>query len=215
MSYSLNEVEALAKRATRGGGYAWGLAEDAGKSVRWLTSHGLPGPSLLASLLKLNDGLQKRDVAPQSFHSPWTGSTGRLCPLMSGAALSDCATQFRGGSGIELLNISHPLLILPSAASVAKQIGTVVSLQWSNLQLATDGHALSVTGSHEKLITEDFINIRCVAHGDLTSPNLPNIRSDMDISSYKQLCAFAHRTYAPATSESRLLGAGAGLSDND
>ena len=29
------------------------------------------------------------------------------------------------------------------------------------------------------------------------------------------LNTFAHRTYAPATEESRLLGAGAGLSDND
>ncbi len=30
-----------------------------------------------------------------------------------------------------------------------------------------------------------------------------------------RLTGYAHRTYAPATSQSRLAGAGAGLTDND
>ncbi|NND22495.1 MAG: DUF3726 domain-containing protein, partial [Silicimonas sp.] len=39
MSYSLNEVEATAKKAARGAGYPWGLAEEAAKATRWLCAH--------------------------------------------------------------------------------------------------------------------------------------------------------------------------------
>jgi hypothetical protein len=35
MMRSLNEIEAMAKRAVRGAGLAWGLAEEAGKALRW------------------------------------------------------------------------------------------------------------------------------------------------------------------------------------
>ena len=45
---------------------------------------------------------------------------------------------------------------------------------------------------------------------------LPNAtRAAPDPSAWAALTDLAHRTYAPATEESRRLGAGAGLSDND
>lgn len=44
MSFALNEIEATAKRATRGAGYDWGLAEDASKAVRWLCARGWTAP---------------------------------------------------------------------------------------------------------------------------------------------------------------------------
>ena len=43
MTFSLNEIEAIGKRAARGAGLPWGLAEEAGKAARWLTARGLPG----------------------------------------------------------------------------------------------------------------------------------------------------------------------------
>ena len=33
MNFSLNEMEAIAKRAARGAGYPWGLAEEASKAT--------------------------------------------------------------------------------------------------------------------------------------------------------------------------------------
>ena len=46
-------------------------------------------------------------------------------------------------------------------------------------------------------------------------PSKRHLRADPDPNDWAALLAFAHRTYAPATEESRLRGAGAGLSDND
>ncbi|WP_172978117.1 DUF3726 domain-containing protein [Roseovarius sp. THAF27] len=35
MTWSLNEIEALARKPTRGAGYPWGLAEETGRAARW------------------------------------------------------------------------------------------------------------------------------------------------------------------------------------
>ena len=51
--------------------------------------------------------------------------------------------------------------------------------------------------------------------GQLTTPRPHVTRATPDPVCWDTLNRFAHRTYAPATEESRLLGAGAGLSDND
>ena len=53
MSYALNEVEATAKRAARGAGYSWGLAEEASKATRWLCAKGIDGSAVLAGLLEV------------------------------------------------------------------------------------------------------------------------------------------------------------------
>ena len=37
MTYSLYEIEVTGKRAARGSGFSWGLAEEAGKATRWLS----------------------------------------------------------------------------------------------------------------------------------------------------------------------------------
>lgn len=72
MSHSLNEIAALAKRAARGAGLSWGMAEEAGRAARWLASYDLTGPALLCDVLTKNDRVPQEQVAP----SPWL-VTGR------------------------------------------------------------------------------------------------------------------------------------------
>ena len=52
MSWSLVETRAMATKATRGAGYSWGLAEEAGFAVHWLQLNGAPGVEALARLLE-------------------------------------------------------------------------------------------------------------------------------------------------------------------
>ena len=40
LNLSLNEVAATAKKAARGAGYSWGMAEEAAAAVRWLAACG-------------------------------------------------------------------------------------------------------------------------------------------------------------------------------
>lgn len=57
MVLSLNEVQVTAKKAARGAGYPWGIAEEAGQAARWLCSHGLDGCAALAGVLARFDGI--------------------------------------------------------------------------------------------------------------------------------------------------------------
>ena len=41
MYMSLNEIDVSVKRAARGVGMSWGLAEEAGKAARWLAARRL------------------------------------------------------------------------------------------------------------------------------------------------------------------------------
>ena len=67
MTWSLNEIETLSRKAARGAGLSWGLAEEAGKATRWLAAAGLPGPQVLAATPgRLNDFL----APPPGFSAP-------------------------------------------------------------------------------------------------------------------------------------------------
>ncbi|MEM7509112.1 MAG: DUF3726 domain-containing protein [Pseudomonadota bacterium] len=214
MSFSLNEVEALAKRAARGSGLHWGLAEEAAKGVRWLARFGLPGPALLADLLILNDGAAHEDLTPSDLDGVWTAPAGRLSPLIAGAALSDCADQLRHGS-LRLGPVSQPMLLAPFAAAAARYLGQGVALRWAGTTLLGDGTVLEISGDQAGATAELVEHVEC-ALADPPAKALTSVeRAEVDGQTWARLGVFAARTYAPATEASRLLGAGAGVSDND
>lgn len=208
MTYSLNEIEATAKRAARGAGYSWGLAEDAGKATRWLCANGLDGVAVLTGLLD-------RQMAGSVAHSPkmqdgtWQGDDV-LCPLAAGTYLSDCAHEL-SRIAIRMQRVSFPLMILPFAANVALVHKTCVSVGADGQLAFTDGRFLRGADS----FPDHAIELTVEIGGDLSEQVARLSRGMPDPDSWNRLNSYAHRTYAPATDESRLLGAGAGLSDND
>lgn len=154
MSWSLIEVEALAKKAAKGAGYSWGEAEDAARAVRWLEARGLGGAAALAAHL--------------------TGGGKGSCPIWKGIAVSDGVED---ATTVDPDTLDQPLLFLPFA-------------DWA--------------GAGQETAQRMGITI-CNAQ----------VRSYTDTGTMNVLGKFAHKTYAPSTEESRALGAGAGLSDND
>lgn len=211
MTLSLNEVEALARKAARGAGYPWGVAEEAGRAVRWLSASEIDGCAALAALLVESDGidLSGRTPAPGPV---WTSPTNRLCPLMTGGALSDLAETL-AGQGTRLENVAHPILLAPFAGLSARCLESSVALEWDDTRVATDGEAVVVTGAIGAASASVTVKIGSRFAAREVQPKCsranPNAR-DLEV-----LNRFAHRTYAPATEASRLSGAGAGLSDND
>lgn len=212
MTLSLNEIEVTARKAARGAGYSWGLAEEAGKATRWLCAHGMDGCAALAGLLTLVDSADLPDRSPIADGPAWKAPGGTLCPLIAGAALSDRAYQV-GGSELRLENVTLPILLAPFAALLGRQTGQTVTVAWPGTQLCTDGARIGLTGA----LRDDpgSATVTVTAGGTIDAPNPARGRADPDPAAWKILNAFAHRTYAPATEESRLRGAGAGLSDND
>ncbi len=200
MTFSLNELEAMAKRATRGAGYPWGLAEEAAKATRWLAATGLDGAHALAALLRQDFA---SDLTGHTPNAAWR-SAEALCPLATGAALSDGAPLLRNGP-VTLHNAAAPLLILPFAASAARQLNTNVTLTCGATTAITDGCALTLSGPLPDLADPFDIHLG----GTLTTVLPHKSRAAPDPDAWQILTQFAHRTYAPATEESRRLGAGA------
>ncbi|WP_027258059.1 DUF3726 domain-containing protein [Leisingera aquimarina] len=215
MNHSLNEIEAMCKRAARGAGLSWGLAEEAAKGTRWLSSFGFPGAELLAALLELNDRLPPADFAPSALTGVWSAPSGRMSPLIAGAALSDCAVQLMDAGRIEMERVCVPLLLVPFAAGAALRLETPVAVEWAGVYLATDGRQLCARGAPDAYTAMLADKVAFSTPAEMTDRREPVLRGSAPAEAWDRLGVLAHRTYAPATEASRLRGAGAGLSDND
>ena len=206
MRCSLNEVEGLARRAARGAGMPWGLAEEAGKATRWLAERGLPAPALLAELLERNDGRDYDLLAG-----------GVLCPLCTGATLGDRAAALADALPLHLAATACPLLLLPFLAHAARGTGGAFVAGWEGVRVAVTGDALRLLeGDAAALATDATPRLEVAeAPAGATGPAAASAPVEVDDGTWRRLAALAHRTYVPASEASRARGAGAGLSDND
>lgn len=204
MSWSLSEIESLSRKAARGAGMGWGMAEEAGKAATWLAAAGLPGPEALADLLERLHHQDLNEFAPVIRADAWRAPGGALCPIRAGAALSDlgCSGKTR------LKGMMQPLLIVPFAVQAAE--GPLV-LEWPGARFACGG---ALRGSAEGLCVQADVLIEAG-----TAPEHPlldcALRYTPKPEAITVLERFAQFTYAPETEASRTSGAGAGLSDND
>ena len=217
MTFSLNEIEVMGKRAARGAGLDWGIAEEAGKAARWLTAHGLPGPELLAELLTSNEGKGYDELVPISVEGVWRAKSGRLCPLIAGAALSDRAGEVAALREFELGPVAFPLLLAPYAAMAATSSGVKIEVSWPGVTLTiAPDDGLAVEGDLAVVATRRAEGAHCrPAAKDALTPPAGEPGRAVDAETWSRLDAFAQRTFAPATEASRALGAGSGLVDSD
>ncbi|WP_298920237.1 DUF3726 domain-containing protein [uncultured Roseobacter sp.] len=210
MNLSLNEVEATARKAARGAGYPWGLAEETGKATRWLCAQGLEGCAVLARLLARVDGATISDLSPKVDELIWQAPGPHLCPLVTGAALSDRVSQFDHGA-FRTGPIAEPCLLFPFVSYLARKVERVVEIEWRGGGAIFDAGQMGLTGA-----TSDFADQVAIRFGGtLRSPRARCTRADPGSSAWDALLAFAHRTYAPATEESRLKGAGAEMGGSE
>ena len=215
MHFSLNELEATGKRAARGAGLSFGLAEEAGKALRWLAAQGLPGPTILASHLAWLDGRSYRDLVPISTARTWRAPLGALCPLIAGAALADRAAAISAGRTVLLGPVRYPLLLTPFVAGVAKATGVPISLAWNGLTATLDD-CVQLAGDQAAIEADQADAVCCRRAPERPrSGDRPMQGATVDLVTWERLQAFAQRTFAPATDASRTAGAGGGSIDQD
>lgn len=187
---SLNEVDAMVRKAARGAGLDWGLAEEAGRAARWLCAQGHDGVGTAAKAL--------------------AGTSHDRSTFSLGARLADCAADMRNGP-LQFENVSTPQLFLPFAAMSAKILQATVEVECNGCLATTDGQSLNLSRDFP-----DYSSIVTIRITDVPVANACRMsRATPNPEDWAQIEALANLTYAPATDESRLIGAGAGLSDND
>lgn len=216
MNASLNEIESLCKKAARGAGLSWGLAEEGGKAARWLSANGLNGPALLAAQLRRDDGCSYPQLTPALDGEGLEVPGQLMCPLIAGVTLSDHAYLLRDTGQIQLRRVTQPLLLLPFVSATSRYLGVALQLSWPGcvLGLAPNGEVVIHQAEDLYAAQVDHVSCSCLCAaatgGEVLGKLIPALDSDV----LEYLNHLAGRTYVPASAASRLLGAGSALSDN-
>lgn len=215
MEFSLAEIDAVSRKATRGAGFSWGLSEEAGKAVRYLCALQLPGSMLLAGYLSRLDRSELRSGPPDISLSPWSSAAGFLCPLSTGAAIADLIATISQHRPLQLAGCASPLLMAAITSSAVSRQGVSLCFQWDKLQLTIHPRGVDIDGSQsillEPLASEVVLQVVPASEPQLRTAVLP---AEVDEKSWQQLNELAFRTYVPSSHSSR-AGAGSSLSDND
>lgn len=208
LSVSLNEVEATAKKAARGAGLTWGMAEEASKATRWLCASGLNGCAELSRLLTIAEHNIER--SPVKEAGMWMSVSGSLCPINLGACIADEAHGL-GTEGWLLNDVACPAFLLPFAADIAAKTTRSVEMSGQDFSALVDGFHLFLKGE----VPVQGVSLKIRTTHKTVPPWDAISRAAPTETDWNMLQKLAHRTYAPATEASRLKGAGAGTTDND
>lgn len=124
--------------------------------------------------------------------------------------LSDCSEHL-GRGPIVLHDVAVPLFLVPFAGNAARRLQTNVTVVCDELSATTDGEVVDAPDLWPESATRVTVRIG----GTPNKLRAKRTRALPASAALAFLNTLAQRTYAPATEESRRLGAGAGLSDND
>ena len=205
-SWSLGETGALALKAARGAGMDWGLAEEASHAVIWLAHRGAPGVAALCRYLN-------------SYNKNAENRT-ETCPISIGAAISDGAIALPSDLGA----VREPLLLVPFISAgidhdAADHNAWELLIGKVTIDISANGFssdiintALLIDSAPCRISAKQLSTAMIASHKTTASINRISATSSACIKTFE---AFAHHTYAPSTEQSRLAGAGSGLSDND
>ena len=214
-SVTLSEIESTIKKVAQAKGLSWGLAEEAGKSARWLSAYDYPGAEIAFEYLSSIDSEGYALAAPDATGKIWKPRDQWQCPIASGAALSDRVLQLISGGEIMIQQIKYPLLVCGILGQAARVYVKSMQLCWEHCEFVCHAEGITVSGGTEQLIPPHPVDLLCRC----TAPSEPEVlphchASKIETSVWQQIDQIAALTYAPATEQSR-AGAGAGLTDND
>jgi uncharacterized protein DUF3726 len=215
MIVSCNEIESLALKAARGAGMSWGLAEEASSAVGWLAEHALPWADTLIGVLRDAHKTSPPQIVEHVVAPSRLGK--RLCPIMTGALLSDLGPP---ACAMEVRDLLAPLWLAPFLASWAGP-ARGVRLGWPEAcLLVAQGNVAGADAAPAGALATTFAERVAIALEPIDRlGQLPRRRERSGYvapdDAWRTLREFEHRSYVPASEQSRLAGAGAGLLDND
>ena len=205
---SLNEVRALCRKAARGAGYAWGMADEAGRFASLLSRRGIDGPRAVHVLLRQVEGCDPEAFTPDPTRPGWASRQGKLCPLATGTALLDRSSLFPSLLPLRLGNVMAPVLLLAVRDLLAAGCDHFMQLEWGGMRFPGRLHDRLRPGEEEafRRVLDD-VRMELTVSQDLGDGAVSS-RQAIDPMTWDALDRYAARTYAHATEFSRHRGAG-------
>ena len=200
---SLSEIDTIVKRASKGVGYSWGIAEEVGKNIKLLETYGLSG------LKNLNDyfnSLKSKKFQHLTHISPENQSKIPYCPIIAGTSFLDQIDELKDLVNIKIENMSYPILFLPFLSRASEIIGKKLILNFDE----------------NKFLLNFNVNIS----SNFTKDNFPTLANNIQIHfldnkdnfnelEWKNLYKLSEETFVEETDSLKKGAAGAGLTDND
>jgi len=235
MIVSLNEIAETAKKATRGCGHYFGVAEEMAFAVRWLCERGLPGTEKLLHALEQFEAVEF-EMSDTAGELRIAGNDGKPVPAITLApSIAELLVAHRRKpKPVTIRSLTHPLLLIPFMARAAnsdKEICAHFTTTDANSVMinCADGGVQIYADDASALLTARADQITC--RWGAGRPDIPVLYTPRQLHTQQQsslhkgfsvsnvvlekLLKFAHNTYVPSSEASRLTGAGAGLTDND
>ena len=211
VTYSLNELESLLKKAAVGAGLPVGHAVAIAGAGVWLARRKLPVCEIIARAVA--DGV--RESAVESGGTGLAFKAARAA--VDGPAAIDLLLAGTVDETITLNDVDEPALLVGLAGAAAQVHGVSIALDAGDGEMVLGVGAEIVPAEWRAAGKRTLVMRQC---NDLNGGDAGNLATRYDPaacadSGWDQLVALAHRTYVPASDQSRLSGAGAGLTDND
>ena len=209
--FSLSEIESQCKKATRGAGLSWGIAEEAGILARNLCEVGLPGPDAIYKNLKCFDDSEVTCVKSSTDMLVINGRP--LSGLLVGIFVVDRLYLAEKGRSWSLGTVVGPLAIVGILLRLT-ETNYSFFLEWENckVQLTNTGFKISGRNTNPQKVEEISIHIKKSEQISKVHFFETCIVSDFV---WAELSRMAERTYVTASETSRDRGAGAGILDYD
>jgi len=210
MTYALNELDGLLKKASIGAGLPVGQAIAIAAAGVWLARRGFPACEIVARAVA--DGMRASQVARDGASTTFLEARAGI----DGPAAIDLLLA-GDGETVALCDVDEPALMLGLAGAAAETNGVgFVFEEGGDAVVIGDGAAIVAADWGRRGARRFTLRLRRDVAGHTGDGSVtrydPVTCGD---GGWGQLAALAHKTYVPASDRSRLSGAGAGLTDND
>lgn len=209
MTYALNELDNLLRKAAVGGGFPVGNAIAIAAAGVWLARRGFPVCEIVQRAL--SGGM----AAIRLTHDDGRARFDTARAAIDGVAAIDLLLA--GAGDVVLCDLDEPRLVLGLAGAAGAANGTGFALGTGEIEIAIGGTAEIAPATFDLsrgCTLQLTLKADLPGHGSAPSATRydPAAAGDCGWDAIQRL---AYTTYVPASDQSRLSGAGAGLTDND
>ncbi len=201
---SLSEIDTTSKRATRGAGFSWGIAEEVGKNMRLLELYGLPGIKNLNKFLK--DYKEKKFQKITLISENNNANKYPFCPIILGTNFIDQVNLLDKKNNIQISNVAFPILFLPFASRASEIVGKKIFLKIEEKEFL-----LNLNQS----IYSNYLKNEVLEIGNTINISFIENNNSFDENEWKELYKLSEDTFVEESESLKIGAAGAGLTDND
>ena len=200
---SFSEIETVAKRASKGAGFSWGVSEEVGKNIRLLEMFGLPGLKNLNQYYKI---LKKKKFHNLALITNNNSSKNPYCPIIAGTRFLDQINTLEEFGEIKFENISFPILFIPFVSRASEVIGKRIFLTIDEKEFLLN---------FNQSIYSNYLSADILEKSNQIIIKFLENKNMFNEEEWQELYKLSENTFVEETEELKQSAAGAGLTDND